>query len=367
MPTVADVVRRYGGEYLERFGASMPGEHKKVLRAIAACRTGELGTVLYRCESCGKTHAMGRSCGNRHCPTCQRDKTKAWLQKQNDRLLPCPYFLVTFTLPAELRALARSHQRAVYAALFEASSEALRGLASDPKFVGTDRIGFFGVLHTWGRTLEYHPHVHYVVPGGGISADGARWLPSRADFFVPVKALSILFRAKFRDALQREGLLGQADPAVWSRDWVVHSQAAGDGRASLRYLAPYVFRVAIGDHRIVSCDDGQVSFTYRRVGSNRPRKMTLNAHEFLRRLLQHVLPAGFQKVRHYGFESTNSGTLLEAVRWLITVALGAIFTLKSEPGERVATVPTLRCPDCGGSMCLLGFVPAPVPAVFDTS
>ena len=367
MPTVADVVRRYGGEYLERFGPRMPGEHTKVVRAIAACRTGALGTVLYGCESCGKTHALGRSCGNRHCPSCQQDKTKAWLQKQTDRLLPCPYFLVTFTLPAELRAVARSHQRAVYAALFEASSQALRTLAADPRFVGTDRIGFFGVLHTWGRTLEYHPHVHYVVPGGGISADGSKWLPSRADFFVPVKALSILFRAKFRAALEREGLGGQAEPAVWRRDWVVHSQAAGDGRASLRYLAPYVFRVAIGDHRIVSCDDGRVTFTYRRVGSNRPRKMTLDAQEFLRRFLQHVLPTGFQKVRHYGFQSPNSGALIEAVRWLITIAVGTIFTLKAEPTEPPATMIMPRCPVCGGPMCLLGFVPAPIPEVFDTS
>jgi hypothetical protein len=368
MPTVADVVRRYGGEYLERFGARMPGEHKKVLRAIAACRTGQLGSVLYQCQSCGKTHAMGRSCGNRHCPTCQQDKTRAWLEAQTDRLLPCPYFLVTFTLPAELRALARGHQRAVYSALFEASSQALRTLAADPRFVGTDRIGSFGVLHTWGRTLEYHPHVHYVVPGGGLSGDGSTWLPSRADFLVPVKALSILFRAKFRDALQREGLLNRAEPAVWSRDWVVHSQAAGDGRASLGYLAPYVFRVAIGDHRIVSCDDGKVTFTYRRVGSNRPRKMTLDADEFLRRFLHHVLPTGFQKVRHYGFQSPNSGTLLEAVRWLITVALGAIFTLKTEAAaERPATVPVPCCPVCGGPMSLLGFAAAPVPAVFDTS
>jgi hypothetical protein len=356
---------RYGGEYLEQFGIRMPSEHKKVLRAIAACRTGELGTVLYGCQSCGQTHAMGRSCGNRHCPSCQQDKTRAWLETQTGSLLPCPYFLVTFTLPAELRPLAQSHQRAVYSALFEASSEALRRLAADPKFVGTDRIGFLGVLHTWGRTLEYHPHVHYVVPGGGISADGAQWLPSRADFLVPVKALSILFRAKFRDALGRAGLLDRADPAVWRRDWVVHSQATGDGRASVRYLARYVFRVAIGDHRIVACDDGKVTFTYRRVGSNRPRKMTLDAMEFLRRFLQHVLPAGFQKVRHYGFQSPNSGTSLEAVRWLITVALGAIFTLKAEPAAQPATIPALRCPACGGPMCLLGFVP--VPAVFDTS
>jgi hypothetical protein len=365
MPTVADVLRRYGGQYLERFGATMPGEHKKVLHAITACRTGELGTVLYACQSCGKIHAIGRSCGNRHCPTCQRHKTEAWLEKQTDRLLPCPYFLVTFTLPAELRALARSHQRVIYAALFEASSEALRALAADPKFVGTVRLGFFGVLHTWGRTLEYHPHVHYVVPGGGINEDGSRWLPSRADFLVPVKALSILFRAKFRDILARERLLHLVDSAAWRRDWVVNSQAAGDGRISLRYLTPYVFRVAIGNHRIVSYDDGKVIFSYRRVGSNRPRKMTLDAMEFLRRYLQHVLPAGFQKVRHYGFLSSGSGIAIEAVRWLVTVYNAAMFVLLAKRDEKPTAQPVPRCPACGGPMVLLGFVRAPAP--FDTS
>jgi site-specific recombinase XerD len=365
MPSLADVVRRYGGEYLARFGARMPAEHRKVLRAIVPSRTGESGTVLYCCASCGKTHAMGRSCGNRHGPTCQQDKTRASLDTQTDRLLPCPYFLVTFTLPAELRALARSHQRTVYSALFEASREALRLLAADPKFLGTDRIGFFGVLHTWGRTLEYHPHVHYVVPGGGLSADGARCLPSRADFFVPVKALSKLFRAKFRDALRREGLLNQADPAVWRQKWVVHCQATGDGRASLRYLAPYVFRVAIGDDRIVSCDDGKVTFTYRRVGSNRPRKMTLDALEFLRRFLQHVLPAGFQKVRHYGFQSANSATSSEMVRWLITTQNGAIFVLATT--EEPAAPRTLGCPTCGGPLRILGFLLTRGSGLFDTS
>src|SRR6516162_4334806 len=367
MPSVADVLRRYGGDYLEQFGATMPAEHKKVLRAITACRTGSLGTVLYACQACGRTHAVGRSCGNRHCPTCQQEKTQAWLENQTDRLLPCPYFLVTFTLPAGLRDVARGQQRVVYSALFEASSAALRALAADPKYVGTDRLGFFGVLHTWGRTLEYHPHVHYVVPGGGLSADGTRWLPSRADFLVPVKALSPIFRGKFRDLLRDAGLLDQVAPSVWQHDWVVHSQPAGDGRQSLRYLAPYVFRVAIGDHRIVSCDDGRVTFTYRRVGSNRPRKMTLDATEFIRRFLQHVLPAGFQKVRHYGFLSPRSGIVLEAVRWLVTVFSGAVFALQAARAKEPATTAAPRCPECGGPMSVVGFAPSPVPAVFDTS
>jgi hypothetical protein len=333
--------------------------------AIAACRTGGLGLVLYQCTCCGQMQAVARSCGDRHCPSCQRDKAEAWLEKQTDRLLPCPYFLVTFTLPAALRQLARSHQRVVYSALFEASSAALRSLAADPKYLGSDRLGFFGVLHTRGRTLEYHPHVHYVVPGGALSADGSRWLPSRADFLVPAKALSIVFRTKFRDILRREGLLELVNPAVCKRDWVVHSQAAADGRESLRYLAPYVFRVAIGNHRIVSCDDGKVTFTYRRVGSSRPRKMTLDALEFLRRFLQHVLPAGFQKVRHFGFLSPNNTTSIEAVRWLITLHNGAVFTLSAMLTAPPAEHPVPRCLACGGLMSVLGFVLASAPAVFD--
>jgi hypothetical protein len=313
--------------------------------------------VFYRCSSCGRTHAMGRSCGNRHGPTCQQGKTKAWLEKQLARLLPCPYFLLTFTLPAKLRACLRAHQRVGYAALFEASSGAIKRLAADPKYVGTTSPGFVGVLHTWGRTLEYHPHVHYVVPGGGLSDDGARWLPSRADFFVPVRALSKIFRAKFRDCLRRAGLLSQVDPSVWLQDWVVHSQAVGDGRASLKYLAPYVFRVAISDHRIVSCDDRNVTFCYRKSGARRWRRMTLSATEFMRRFLQHVLPTGFQKVRHYGFASSNSKQSIESARWIVTLHYDLLFLLLARQSPTISS-PRIRCPACGGVMILVGFVPA---------
>jgi hypothetical protein len=367
MPTVADVLRRYGDGYLEQFGAAMPAAHKKVLRAITACRTGRLGTVVYQCASCGTTHAMGRSCGNRHCPTCQQDKAKAWLEAQIDRLLPCPYFLLTFTVPAALRDWVRSHQRIAYAALFEASSAAIKALVSNPKYVGSSRCGFFGVLHTWGRTLEYHPHVHYVVPGGAISEDGSQWLPSRPDFFVPVRALSILFRGKFRAALGRAGLLSEVDPSVWRQDWVVHSQAAGDGQASLKYLAPYVVRVAIGDHRIVSCEDGRVTFSYRKSGSNRPRRMTVDAFEFIRRFLQHVLPGGFQKVRHYGFLSPNGSDSIEAVRRLVTMSYGLVDRRQGDAAAATATGSPIRCPACGAPMEVIGFLPPGAAVVFDTS
>jgi hypothetical protein len=354
MPTVADVLRQHGGTYLERFGATMPTEHKRVLQAICACRSGALGTVTYQCVCCGQTHVMGRSCGNRHCPTCQQGKTKAWLEKQSAQLLPCPYFLLTFTLPEALRPLVRKHQRVAYAALFEASSEALKQLAADPSRLGSRRCGFFGVLHTWGRTLDYHPHVHYVVPGGALSQDGAQWLASRSDFFLPVRALSVLFRAKFRDALKAAGLYHQVDPQVWRQDWVVHSRPAGDGRASLKYLAPYVFRVAISDRRIVAFDDQTVTFSYRKSGSNRWRQMTLSAMEFIRRFLQHVLPRGFQKVRHYGFLSANSRPSIEAVRWLVTIANRQLFVLLCQPQQTPICVPRVRCSRCGGLLRLIG-------------
>jgi hypothetical protein len=366
MPTVADVLRRYGPAYLERFGAAMPAEHKKVLDAITACRTGQLGTVIYGCASCGTTHAMGRSCGNRHCPTCQQDKAKAWLENQIDRLLPCPYFLLTFTVPAGLRGFMRRHQRVAYAAMFEASSAAIKTLAADPKYVGTPQCGFFGVLHTWGRTLEYHPHVHYVVPGGGISADGSQWLASRADFFVPERALSILFRTKFRAALKRAGLLAEVDPMVWQQGWVVDSKAVGDGQTSLKYLAPYVFRVAISDRRIVACEQGKVTFSYRRSGSNRWRKMTVDAFDFIRRFLQHVLPSRFPKVRHYGFLSPNSPESIDGVRWLVTLHYGLTYRLLGNAPQETVTEPPIRCPTCGGPMQVVAFLPGPV-ATFDTS
>jgi len=357
MPTVADVLRRYGGEYLQRFGDRVPAEHRKVLRAITACRTGELGTVFYACASCGRTHAMGRSCWNRHCPTCQQDKTRAWLEKQTARLLPCPYFLVTFTLPAELRSFVRAHPRVCYAAMFEASGDALKTLAADEKFVGSKNVGFFGVLHTWGRALDYHPHIHYVVPGGGVSEDGSSWNASRADFFVPVRALSILYRAKFRAVMQRAGLLSQIDPAVWRKEFVTDSRAVGDGRASLKYLAPYVFRVAISDRRIVSCDDGRVMFSYRPSGKKAYQRMTLDAMEFIRRFLQHVLPAGFQKVRHYGFLSPQSKTDVEAVRWLIALYYGHVFVLLGHVEAAAAPPPRMRCAECGGPLIVHAYVP----------
>jgi hypothetical protein len=368
MPSVAEVVRRYAGAYLARFGEAVPREHRKVLAAIAACRTGELGTVVYACSRCGQHHRTGQSCGNRHCPTCQHHKTQAWLHTQQQRLLPVPYFLITFTLPAELRRFVRQNQRLCYRALFAASSSALKDLAANPKWVGTPQPGFFGVLHTWGRTLEYHPHIHYVVPGGGPSADAERWIPSRADFFVPDPALSSLYRARFRDAMKQAGLFEAIDPVVWQKDWVVKSVAVGDGRTALQYLSAYVFRVAISDHRILDLEDGHVRFSYRKSGSRRSRPMRLEATEFLRRFLQHVLPPGFQKVRHYGFLSPQASRRFEAVRWLATLHAGEPFVLRSVASSAPAPPPIRpHCADCGGELYLVTVLRRRGRALFDTS
>lgn len=369
MPSLGEVVRRYGAQYLVRFGSAVPLRHRKALRAIGACRTGQLGSVLYDCSACGNKHRIGRSCGNRHCPACQHHKREAWLQKQLARLLPCPYFFITFTVPAELRPFLRSHPQIGYGALFHASSQALKLLAANPKWLGTDSPGFLGVLHTWGRALPFHPHVHYIVPGGGPSPDGSRWLASRADFFVPERALSPVFRAKFRDAMRAAGLFPQIDPAVWQKTWVVRSIAVGDGRAALKYLAAYVFRVALSDRRILSCEDGHVTFSYRKSGSRRPRTLWLAADEFLRRFLQHVLPPGFQKVRAYGFLSPNAKRSFETVHWLATLHAREPFLLlvDAAPSTAPPPRPAPRCPDCGGDLRRIAILRFVGRALFDTS
>jgi len=229
MSAIQEIFRRYGGQYLERYGHAMPAVHRKVIGAINGCRSGSCGSVLYTCPSCRLDHAVPCCCGNRHCPTCQNEKASRWLAKQMDNLLPCPYFMITFTVPGELRRVIRSNQRIAYRAMFDAAAAASKKLARDRRFVGADQIGFFGVLHTWGRTLNYHPHIHFIVPAGGLSDDRKRWLRSRPDFFVHVRPLSVIYRAKFRDAIKKAGLIDKIDPVVWGKQWVVNSQAVGDG------------------------------------------------------------------------------------------------------------------------------------------
>jgi Transposase zinc-binding domain/Putative transposase len=205
MGLLHELFRTHGRQYLERFGPAMPDVHKKVIAAIMRCRTEANGSILYQCEACGEAHVIHRSCGNRHCPGCQHHKTREWLERQLARQLPGHHFMLTFTVPEPVRAFIRSHQRIAYSALFEASAGAIKKLAADPKYIGADTPGFFGVLHTWGRVLHYQPHIHYLVPGGALASEDRRWHPSSIGFYLPVRALSRIFRAKFRDELKRRG------------------------------------------------------------------------------------------------------------------------------------------------------------------
>lgn len=347
MGIINELFRTYGPEYLQRYGESMPEVHKKVIDAILQCRTEAYGSAVYQCEDCGELHRIPRSCGNRHCPGCQHHKSQQWLKRQLERQLPGHHFLLTFTVPEQIRRFIRRHQRLAYSALFAASAEAIKALAADSQYIGGDIPGFFGVLHTWGRKLQYHPHIHYIVPGGALSSQDRRWHPSSTGFFLPVRALSRIFRAKFRDRMRATDQFNEIPPEVWACDWNVHCQAVGAAEATLKYLAPYVFKVAISNSRILKVEEGQVVLHYTKPHSHRLRSMALPVMEFIRRFLQHVLPTGFMKVRYYGFLSPTSSVSLEEVRTRIEVVYGfAVHT----PETAIEPVPQLMCRHCGGPL-----------------
>lgn len=346
MTTLRDIFTAFAPEYLERY-PHLPLAHRKVISAIQQCQSGHYGHSLYQCPNCGGQHRVNHSCGNRHCPQCQQHKTRQWLQHHLEKQLPGPHFLLTFTVPETLRPFIRSHQRIAYQAMFQASATALKRLANDERFLGTDLPGFTGVLHTWGRQLQYHPHIHYIVPGGGLSKDRTTWRPSRANFFVPVKALSPIYRALFQEDMRQAGLLAHINPQVWTIPWNVHSQAKHNGHSAFTYLAPYVFKVAISNHRLVSLKDRTVTFTYRKVGSARLRTAHLDGMEFLRRFLQHVLPDGFMKVRHFGFLHASCAIPPATIRRMI----GQAHPLDGPPPPRTPPPPRVACcPTCGAPM-----------------
>jgi len=345
---LADIFRQYGPNYRARFADRMPPSHLQALRDIERCRTAALGGQVYHCPDCQETIYRYHSCRNRHCPKCQNGKAAAWLSAQQDLLLPVPYFMLTFTLPQELRSLARAHQQRFYHILFRASANATRKLAADARFIG-GQIGMVGVLHTWGRNLCYHPHVHYLVPCGGLSPDGQTWLPGNSDFLLPVKALGKVCRAKFRTALRKTDFFDQIPAAVWQQDWVVHAQPVGDGRTALKYLARYVFRVAISNHRILKLENGQVTFRYQDTQTGKIKQCTLVATEFMRRFLQHVLPKGFVKVRYYGLFSPAWRARLPLLQQqLATLAPLNPCAPGPGPSQTISTdYRTVCCPNCG--------------------
>jgi hypothetical protein len=330
------------------------------MRDIERCRTPALGGHVYVCPACAQQQYLYHSCRNRHCPKCQGNKAQRWLEATLELLPPTSYFLLTFTLPQGLRSVARSRQRLVYDLLFRTSAQAVQQLAQNERWVG-GQMGMLGVLHTWGRSLVYHPHVHYLVPGGGITADG-RWRRSRANFLLPVKALSKLVRGKFRDGLRRAdpALFAQVPSKVWHQDWVVHCQPVGKGLHAVKYLAPYIFRVAISNRRILGMADGKVTFRYRATDTGTLKTCTLRAEEFIRRFLQHVLPRGFVKVRYYGFLSSGQRSRLATIKRQVVIE-------DTDPGEsremasgdgrptedtspRSCRTVEVRCPSCGELM-----------------
>lgn len=314
MPELADVFRLYGPDYMAR-NRMRPCQIRAV-RDITACRTEALGGHVYRCPKCRQEAYRYHSCKNRHCPKCQNDRAGKWIHRQQSLLLDVPYFMATFTLPNYLRPLARTNPRAVFDMLFQASSHSLQKLASDPRHIG-GMLGMTGVLQTWTRDLRFHPHVHYIIPGGGISLDGGSWFPSGRRFLLPEKPLAEIFRAKFRDLARKNGLFSSIPDNAWKQGWVVDVIPVGTGQAAVKYLGAYIFRVAISNKNIVKFNQGEVTFRYRDSKTRLKKTTSLHADVFIRRFLQHVLPRGFQKVRTYGFMNPSRRHLLVSLRKLL--------------------------------------------------
>lgn len=326
-----------------RLASSCPltAAQRRALAAITRCRTPALGGHVYRCTSCRETDFAYHSCHHRACPRCGGGRTAAWTARQQDRLLPVPYFLVTFTVPPALRPHFAAQPELLYDLLFRQAAAALQSTAAQPRHLGAE-LGFVGVLHTWGRQLQSHPHVHCIVPGGGLRADRKKWRRSRKpDWFLPVDALTAAFRHGMDESLlaQAPQLHAQLPAAVWRDGWWVNVQPAGSSAQAVRYLARYVQRTAIGDERILHAGDARVTFRYTDSATRRPRQCTLVAEEFLRRYLQHVLPPGLHRVRYFGWMHPAA----KARRAIVETLLAVTIVIRPKPD---APRWHLRCPHC---------------------
>jgi hypothetical protein len=366
---VADVIRAAGPEFAERSHGWLTSRHRKVLTAIERCRTAALGGHLDECSRCGYRVISYNSCRNRHCPKCQGNARQRWLADRQKELLPTRYVHVVFTLPRLLAPLALQNKRAVYGLLFRASAETLLEIGRDPKHLGAD-LGFFSVLHTWNQKLEHHPHVHCVVPAGGLSADRTRWVQSPYSFFLPVRVLGRVFRGKFVAGLKRAyrqgqlGFHGQLKSlshakafASWLRqlfrdDWVVYCKRPfGGPEHVLRYLGAYTHRVAISNSRLVSLDNGQVTLRWRdSAHKNKKRLMSLPIDEFLRRFLLHTLPQSFVRIRNFGFLANRKRAELLPLCFHFLGSVSEPAAADSRPADKRAV---WNCPQCGGVMVVI--------------
>ena len=372
---VADIFRAHGPHWRHEQAGHLSLGQLKVMSAVERCRSAALGGHVLQCPACEHTQIAYNSCRNRHCPKCQASAARRWLEARQVDLLPVEYYHVVFTLPAPISAIAYHNKALIYGLLFQVAAETLRTIAADPRHLGA-RIGLTLVLHTWGSALTHHPHVHGIVPGGGLSPDGQRWIACKPGFFLPVRVLSRLFRRRFLEALTQAHHAGQlqffgeyaalSEPAAFAEwlvplrhcEWVVYAKRPFAGPAAvLAYLARYTHRVAIANSRLIALDDQDVTFKwkdYRAKGKTKYKTMTLSAEEFMRRFLLHVLPRGFHRIRHYGLIA-NAGRKdnLARVRELLNVQsdvdeAASAGDAKAEPGQ-----PTYVCPDCGAPMIIV--------------
>src|SRR5438105_6371937 len=353
MIEVADILRLHGPAY--RAAHCLLPSQQKVLEDLVRCRTPACGGHLWQCDlqDCGYQQYSYHSCGNRHCPKCHGQQTQRWLEQQRERLLPCAYYFVTFTLPAALRALIYAHQKALYGLLLHSAAAALQKLAWDPQYVG-GQLAMLAVLHTWKRDLGDHPHSHLLFSAGGLSADGQQWVhPKNPAFLVPGFALSQIFKGKFRAGLKKLGFLNQVAAVVWQQNWNVQIQHAGRGEKVLQYLGRYAFRIAISNSRLERFENGEVSFGYRDNKTRQHKQLTLSAQEFIRRFLRHVLPKGFVKVRSYGLASSTNSHKLQKARTLLEPTQSGLANsgqfrplAPPVPQDSSPNSPALLCPKC---------------------
>ena len=372
---IADIFRAHGPAWRQTQRDHLSLGQLKVMSAIEQCRSAALGGHVLRCEGCAQTEIAYNSCRNRHCPKCQASAARRWLEARQAELLPVDYYHVVFTLPAPLAAIAYYNKAVIYRLLFDAAAETLRTIAADPKHLGA-QIGVTLVLHTWGSALTHHPHVHGIVPGGGLSTDGERWIACKPGFFLPVRVLSRLFRRRFLEELERAhraGLLqffGEAtqltDATVFAKwlaplrccEWVVYAKRPFAGpQAVLAYLSRYTHRVAIANSRLVAMNERGITFRwkdYRAKGHTRHKTMTLGTDEFMRRFLLHVLPDGFHRIRHYGLIA-NAGRKLNLARARELLYVTPIVDAKSAGADAptVAVPPTFVCRHCGAPMIII--------------
>ncbi len=384
---VAGIFRRHGDAYRAAHGAHMGRVERRIMGAIEACRTAALGGHLEACDDCAHTRVAYNSCRNRHCPKCQGLARAEWLAERQADLLSVPYFHVVFTLPAEVAAIAFQNKALVYAMLFRAAAETLKTIAADPQHLGAE-IGFIAILHTWGQTLSHHPHLHCVVPGGGLAPihsdeDRVRWIACRPTFFLPIHVLSQLYRRRFLEQLQAAfdagrlrffgDLAALAQPPAFARhlkrlrkiNWVVYAKPPfGSPEQVLAYLSRYTHRVAIANNRLVAMDGTRVRFRWRDYRQhNKAKVMALDAHEFIRRFLLHGLPDGFHRIRHYGFLANGHRVAkLALIRGLLDQSPPEQIRRGGNYRERLRDLMGIdlgRCPRCGGPMRVIDTLARP--------